>query len=985
MSRFFPPDRRTLFALILLLFALLLLLAGTAEKGRIFSRFTEKQPLQPIIQAEESTHPFVPGCLSVDEALAGTPAEAIPAFSAIASADRDTVGQLRTFNAYDHNKGEYHTVVARLLRIGKYGLFYADTSFTLADAAVQKLQDDFDGKIYPRSRNLFGEEANPGVDGDSLITILLYDIRDDNFYDNTVSSIIAGYFNPIDSDPLFVNHRNSNKREMVYVDNQALNDDPDFTLGVLAHEYQHLIHRNLDRDEETWLNEGMSELAIVNSGYPRSSPVRFLKAPDSPLTDFLAREKGVAEYDKVYLFFLYLHEHYGDALIRSIAGDPSNGIGSVQNGLNVAAGGIEFREVFGNWTVANYLDYDDGGDALYGYKSIDLPAITRSAVFSSLPVEQQNETLPRLTADYIEFIGGQNLEILFDGENANKNLSAKVVQFTGNNAFLSITDITLDNQQNGSLVIDQFGTTVTKAALIVNQYASSPVTATYRYRAEGKGITLVSDKLTYADGEPKWVFNVDPENILVVSFDAQPGMGLDSVRYKFVSEGRAEFRVWRSSPNQSTNYAIADSNLAPAQIMQVENIATSADSFAAWHTVDYTKNNVQLDSPFSVGVILKSGAPDPKLVADDTSTTDPARNFIYSQNSNSGQLQWFILPYDLFVEAYVSTFVSDTTTPKISLGVVQNPVFTENIDIYVIGEKPLNESSVKATVQEGTGSKEYSFTAVDNENLVFGSTDVRLSGPGQVTVIAQAKPARGSVAGYDSLTFTAAIAVPQSALQLTSSDQTVSLSVSKNAVSSPVWLTMIPYASHAARVLSQQENAEFVSEPVVIGPAGLRFERPLRLHWRSPAPDADNLTIARLDDEGRWLAVQTWRSDKSSIVTAEVSQTGTYGLLKSSAAVRAEQDDLPRSYSLQQNFPNPFNPETRIAFALPEKTAVRLRIYSVTGQTIAILVDGELGAGTYEYTWNGKSILGRDVPSGVYFYEIETAQFRQVKKMTLIR
>ncbi|HHL72065.1 MAG TPA: T9SS type A sorting domain-containing protein, partial [Bacteroidetes bacterium] len=153
----------------------------------------------------------------------------------------------------------------------------------------------------------------------------------------------------------------------------------------------------------------------------------------------------------------------------------------------------------------------------------------------------------------------------------------------------------------------------------------------------------------------------------------------------------------------------------------------------------------------------------------------------------------------------------------------------------------------------------------------------------------------------------------------------------------------------------------------------------------SPAPDAGNLTIARLDDEGRWLAVQTWRSGNSSVLTAEVSQTGTYALLKSSAAVRAEQDDLPRSYSLQQNFPNPFNPETRIAFALPEKTAVRLRIYTVTGQVIATLVDGELDAGTYEYTWNGKSILGRDVPSGVYFYEIETSQFRQVKKMTLIR
>ncbi len=993
MSKPVPPNRRIFQLIFTVPILALLFLASGSEKGRIISQFIEKQPVhQTYIAATQTTEqqfqrPIAPGCLSDRAALAGVPASSIPKFSmTITGADRDSVGQLRSFKAYDHEKGEYHTVIAELLSIGRYGMIYADTSFALNNESVQKLKDDFDNTIYPTSRNLFGEEANPGVDGDSLITILLYNIRDKNYYDSTATSIIAGYFNPIDSDPAFVNHPNSNKREMVYVDNQALNNNPNFTLGVLAHEYQHLIHRNLDKNEETWLNEGMSELAIVRNGYPRNSPSRFLNAPDSPLTDFQAQERGVAEYDKVYLFFLYLHEKYGDDLIRAIAGNPDNGILSVQDGLNTEAGGISFREVFGNWTVANYLDYDDGGEALYGYTTIDLPAIARTAVYSSLPVEQQSETLPRLTADYIEFLGGRELEINFNGENSNSNLSAKVVQFAGSGVVLSVTELPLDSQQDGSFAVEQFGTTVSKATLIVSQHSSTPLTASYEYSASGTGITVVSKKLTYVDGDPQWVFNIDPGNILVVSFDAQPGMGLDSVRYKFVSGGTAEFRVWRSSPNQSTNYSIPDSNLTQPVIMQVENVASSSNNFEPWHTVDYSKNNIQLDTPFSVGIILKEGAPDPKLVADDTSTTDPARNFIYTSNS-TGQTQWFLLPYDLFVEAYVSTFVSDTTAPEISLGVVQNPVFTENIDLYVIGEKALNAASVKATVIEGTATQEYGFTTLSNDNLIFKSTDVRLNGPGQVTVIAEAKLARGAVVGKDTLVFTARIATKESATLLTSVDKTLSLNVFENSVSEPTWLTLIPYAQHglnAARHI-KSDAVIFAEHPVVIGPTNLRFENPVRLQWHaaSAGRPVESLTIVRLMDDS-WHEVKTWTAE-NGYLTAEINETGVYAVMSRDESALVQDTTLPLEYTLRQNFPNPFNPETRIAFSIPEKTAVRLNIYTITGQIITTLIDASLPAGSHEVTWNGRDNLGRELPSGLYFYELQTPGFRQVRKMTLIR
>lgn len=86
------------------------------------------------------------------------------------------------------------------------------------------------------------------------------------------------------------------------------------------------------------------------------------------------------------------------------------------------------------------------------------------------------------------------------------------------------------------------------------------------------------------------------------------------------------------------------------------------------------------------------------------------------------------------------------------------------------------------------------------------------------------------------------------------------------------------------------------------------------------------------------------------------------------------------SYQLYQNYPNPFNPATTIAFDLPEAGHVALKIYDVLGQEIAILADTFQRAGRHQYTFNAA-----DIPSGLYFYKIESNNFCQVKKMLLMK
>ncbi|MCE1187757.1 MAG: T9SS type A sorting domain-containing protein, partial [Ignavibacteria bacterium] len=87
-----------------------------------------------------------------------------------------------------------------------------------------------------------------------------------------------------------------------------------------------------------------------------------------------------------------------------------------------------------------------------------------------------------------------------------------------------------------------------------------------------------------------------------------------------------------------------------------------------------------------------------------------------------------------------------------------------------------------------------------------------------------------------------------------------------------------------------------------------------------------------------------------------------------------------RMFELQQNYPNPFNPSTTIRYSIPEKATVQLVVYNQLGQKVANLVNEEKAAGQYEATWNASNM-----PSGVYFYELQAGQFKATKKLILMK
>jgi hypothetical protein len=88
---------------------------------------------------------------------------------------------------------------------------------------------------------------------------------------------------------------------------------------------------------------------------------------------------------------------------------------------------------------------------------------------------------------------------------------------------------------------------------------------------------------------------------------------------------------------------------------------------------------------------------------------------------------------------------------------------------------------------------------------------------------------------------------------------------------------------------------------------------------------------------------------------------------------------------LFQNQPNPFSPETRIAFELPQTGPTELRIYTANGRLVRTLVDRELSAGPHSFVWDGLDESGTEVSSGVYFYLLTAPELEESRKMLLVR
>jgi hypothetical protein len=104
-----------------------------------------------------------------------------------------------------------------------------------------------------------------------------------------------------------------------------------------------------------------------------------------------------------------------------------------------------------------------------------------------------------------------------------------------------------------------------------------------------------------------------------------------------------------------------------------------------------------------------------------------------------------------------------------------------------------------------------------------------------------------------------------------------------------------------------------------------------------------------------------------------------------SVGINKEIGSVPSNFHLEQNYPNPFNLNTTIRFELLKRSEVSLKVYNIYGQLVTTLVDRSERAGHKSITWNGKNLFSKEVSSGVYVYVLVAGNFKDVKRMIILR
>jgi hypothetical protein len=287
-------------------------------------------------------------------------------------------GDKLMFTTFNVKRNAHERIRAELKKIGQNCYVFVQEGKTVNPNAINKIVSEFDNKIYPETRSMFGSEWSPGIDGDKRIYLLLLDIVDGYNPQAGQKSFVAGYFNAADCYTKSKQPQ-SNEKEMLYLDIYPSQPGSEKFLSTVAHEFQHMIHWNHDPKEFTWVNESLSQLAPYLCGYGHPSQVNsFMQNPDNNLVAW-EDSTMIANYGQVYLWAQYISTKIASTdprrreFIRKMVAQKSQGF----SGLNLAIKKQNIKNtaknVFRAFCVANYLNDNRINGGIYGYEK-DLSA-----------------------------------------------------------------------------------------------------------------------------------------------------------------------------------------------------------------------------------------------------------------------------------------------------------------------------------------------------------------------------------------------------------------------------------------------------------------------------------------------------------------------------------------------------------------------------------------------------------------------------------
>ncbi len=942
--------------------------------------------------------------------------------AALNKAQEYQIGELKKFFVLNLQTNQFDEVVAQLLASGNLTQVWVDTTElnnqhvtqTEVDAIFNALENETPAEsrdpnkgIVAIDQQYFGDP--PNKDGDGKSDFLLVDIQDGW---EPGKSYVAGFFTSWDQ----TDNTGSNQRDMLYIDTYPGiynngNRNPYAPLSVLAHEYQHLIHYNYDQHEETVINEGLSEVAEVLCGYPLRSPSRYLNNPDVPLFDWDNYSGDVlADYSRAALFTLYYDEQLGDDFLKElvaakIGNSPLRGISAFNQVMTNRGVGYDFNELFKNFALANYLN-DRDLDPHYGYQ---YPlSLSPNAVYYHTDPKQDivDEGIFAYAVDYIVFQYGDSLQITFESPVS----SVQVYALKFGNATTEVDPVpvyTPSASDKQPYVIPEFGTTINTVVFAVVNL--SQVNGYYSYHSAGKAATFFVEH-KYDDGTPDpfsgsatflgfgdnkpgrgWAVKFEPEipsnQLISASIMAAFSQEFSNSNIPPDAPKDFEFHIWDDNNGQPGN-----------DLITPFIVSTDRSSFnREFLNIDLGSYSDQLTNIGTVYVgFLENDSIGTYVGMDNTTPTD----YTFGYSDFGGTWQWVpmenlmvgntqLVGWNMMMRAVFS--YSDTTQPVFTVGYFQNPIFSEQLDIFVVGASRLSPERLTATLFANGNLDTLHLQGVPNtaeQVLTDNNVTLTASGEMQIRVIGTNK--YGTKQEDTTFVFNVQFMESRYGGKIASVSQALEMEIPAGALARDLYLIA---SDHPAEVLNPalQSLPGRVSPVYTVSPVGTALDKAATLKIRIDpsrlAPgELSQLAIAYWQED-HWIILPSRLSDDGTTLETEVNRLGHFTVVnKTLVNVVAEQKDgIPQEFSLLQNYPNPFNPSTTIVYTLPEASQVVLKIYDVLGREIRTLVNTAIPAGRYQVTWDGTDNAGHPVSSGIYIYRLKAGNYSKTMKMLLTR
>ncbi|PJF47321.1 MAG: hypothetical protein D6709_09220 [Chloroflexi bacterium] len=336
------------------------------------------------------------------------------------------VGATRTFTLTNSDTDELFQIKARLEEKGEHVYMwvqYAPTPVRLNQDKLRRAVEIFDRQIYPRTREFFGSEDSPGVDCDPRIHIV---------HALNLGRTVGGYFSSPDSYPRAV--RSDSNEGQIFIMHAARGyngSDPasETYLSTIAHEFQHMISFHQTHAPDLWLEEGAAQFAERLNGYGDSvtTVYDFAAAPDTQLNTWQESSAGgnSAHYGASYLFWSYLYDRFGEAILRTFARSPERSARALMRVL-AEAGAVNpdtgqpltFEALFADFVIANYMNREaiEPGTNRYHYATIRVPPMATRAELSDRDYPYAVRAgLAQFGTHYYELSGSQPTTIVFTG------------------------------------------------------------------------------------------------------------------------------------------------------------------------------------------------------------------------------------------------------------------------------------------------------------------------------------------------------------------------------------------------------------------------------------------------------------------------------------------------------------------------------------------------------------------------------------------